>query len=56
MNLEIILSVFVGMFLYNIVIKAIGATLIKYFLDNSKTAQEQKKSFQDRINEKLNNK
>lgn len=55
MNLEIIINVFIALFIYQIFIKAFGAVLIKYFLDNSDSIQKEKKSFRDKLNEKLNN-
>jgi len=53
MNLEIILNVFIALFVYNIFIKAIAQTFITYFLNSSKTIQNEKKSFQEKLKEKM---
>jgi len=54
MNLEIILNVCAGMLLYNFILAAIGKVLLNYFLDNNKTIQETKKTFEEKLSEKLN--
>lgn len=52
-NLEIIINVCLGMFLYNIILASMAKVLLKYFLDKSDTVQKEKKSFQERLKEKL---
>jgi len=56
MNLEIILNVCAGMLLYNFILAAIGKVLLNYFLDNNKTIQETKKTFEEKLAEKLKEK
>jgi len=51
MNLEIILSVIVAMFIYDIVLKAIGSVLLKHSLTDEDKKQV-RKTFQERIEEK----
>ena len=55
MNLEIIISVLIAMFLYNIVIKALSATVIKHVL-NSKAVETELKSFKEKLAEKMEEK
>lgn len=53
MNLDIIVNVCIGMFVYNIILASFGNVLIKHFLENNETVQKEKKSFRDRVSEKL---
>jgi len=55
-NTEIILNVFIALFVYNIILSAIGKTLLKYFLDSSSVVQKEKKTFEQRLKEKLQEK
>lgn len=56
MNYEIILNVFIALIIYNLILSSLGKVILKYFLDHSETVQKEKKSFQDKLKEKLNEK
>lgn len=45
MNLELILNGIIALFIYNMIIKAFGTTIIEIFLKNKKV----KKSFDEKI-------
>lgn len=53
MNIEIILNVFIAMFIYNLVLKAMGITLMKYFLDGNDYVKKEKESFKEKLKNKL---
>jgi hypothetical protein len=52
-DLDIILNVFIGMFLYNMVLTSLGKALLNHFLNNSETIQKEKKSFREKLKAKL---
>jgi hypothetical protein len=52
-NIEIIFNLCIAMLIYRIVINAIAKNLMVYFLDRSKTIQGEKKTFQEKVREKL---
>ncbi len=49
---SIILNVIIGMFIYNIILKAFGAVLMREFM-KSDTIQKEKKSFREKVQEKM---
>ena len=53
MNIELISSMVVGLFIYNILLKAIGKAIIDAFMKTD-VAQKEKKSFNERLAEKQN--
>lgn len=53
LNFEIIFNVFVAMVFYRMFFSWIGSFLLKYFLDKSETIQKEKKSFQEKLKEKI---
>lgn len=55
-NMEIILNVWIAMFIYSIVFASIGKVLITYFLDHSKSIQEAKKTFNEKLADKAREK
>jgi len=52
---NIILNVFIAMFVYNIVLKAFGALLMQQFMKGEQV-QKEKSKFRDRLKEKLEEK
>lgn len=44
------------MFIYNIVLASIGKVILSYFLQNSETIQKEKKTFEQRLAEKMKSK
>jgi hypothetical protein len=56
-NLEVIVNVLIAMFVYNIIIKAISAVLIKQIFDTKAmqdATKEVKKTFAEKLAEKEN--
>lgn len=53
LNFELILNVWVAIIFYNLVLKSFATVLMRHFLDNSKYVQEQKKTFREKLKEKL---
>ena len=55
MNLDfnLILNFLVAIFFYNIILKTFAVVLIKWALSNNNTAKELKKTFKEKIKEKL---
>jgi hypothetical protein len=53
-NLEIIINVCLGMLICNFILASIGKVLLRYFLDNSDTVQKEKKKFQEKLKDKVN--
>lgn len=51
-DVNLIWNFLIAIFLYNIILKAIGATILKQFF-KSDEIQEAKKSFNDKIKEKF---
>lgn len=56
MDLNIIINVVIGVAIYNLILSSIGRTVLIYFLEKSDTVQKEKKSFQDRLKEKMEEK
>lgn len=52
MNLEIILNVIIGMFVYNFLIKGISLSILKLLISD-KDKQYIRKSFKERLEEKM---
>jgi len=55
MNLDIILNVLIGLFIYNIILKAIGNVFIQRILESKKGQEIESKvykTFEERIKEK----
>ena len=52
-NLEIIFNVCLGLFLYNLILNSIGKAVLVYFLNNSETIQNEKKSFREKLKSKM---
>ena len=48
---KLILNILIALFVYNIILKAIGQTLMNAFL-RSETGKEQRKTFRERVREK----
>ena len=53
LDLNLIGNILIAIFIYNMVLKSIGATIIKYLL-KSDTGKEYKKTFKDKLKDKLN--
>jgi hypothetical protein len=51
-DVNLIINVIIGMFIYNIILKAFGATLINQFM-KSDVAKQHKKTYRQKIKEKL---
>jgi len=51
MNIETILSVIMGLFIYNIIMKAIGNVILEKAFNNDKTREQVKKTFQEKLDE-----
>ncbi len=58
MNLDfnLILNFLVAIFFYNIILKTFATVLIKWVLSNNDTAKELKKTFKEKVFEKLKEK
>ena len=55
MNLEVIINVVIGLFIYNIILKAIGNVFIQRILESKKGQEIESKvykTFEERIKEK----
>lgn len=52
MNLDVVISVVLGMFLYNVLFRALGSVIIREFM-KSDTAKEKKSEFREKLKEKL---
>lgn len=52
-DITIIFNVCLGMLLYNLIIASIAKVLFKYFLDNSEIIQSEKKSFREKLKDKM---
>ncbi len=53
MDAKLILNVLIALFLYNLILKSIGASILKQ-LFKSDEFQKRKKTFKERLKEKLN--
>jgi len=51
MNIETILNVIIGLFIYNIIIKAIGNVILDKAFNNEDTRETVKKTFQEKLQE-----
>ena len=52
-NLEIVFNVFIGIMLYKMLISTLSVAVLKVFVNNSDTLQKEKKSFRDKLKDKL---
>lgn len=51
-DFSIVLSVVVGVFIYNIILRAIGNVILTYFLKTD-VLKKEKESFQDKLKKKM---
>ncbi len=51
MNLEIITSVIIGCFIYNILLKSLGNAIIKTAFSDKETKEQVKKTFREKVEE-----
>lgn len=54
-DIKLILNIIVALFVYNIILRAIGGVFMNQFM-KSDTMKKEKKSFQDKLKEKLEQK
>ena len=51
-DVNLIFNIVIGLFIYNIILKALGSVILNRFLDTD-TMKEKKKSFQEKLKEKM---